>query len=210
MPTVALIGNSHAEALWPRLEKRLAGTGYEVVLKETNRGWSEASYRSKKPTLPAALAAARPDVVVIELGGNAQPSGGEAKYRSDLDWLVSAARSSGAGRILWFGPATSDANIAAETAARHDWAAEMQAAALPALGVEWYDSRPITLTGQRNDGVHFTSEAYDRWAGEIAAKLLTPTKHAGVADLSKPLLLVGSLALSALLVALALRLRNRA
>lgn len=210
LATIAFIGDSHAEALWPRVEKRIAGTGYEVVLKEANRGWSEASYRSKKPTLPATLAAARPDVVVIEIGGNAQPSGGEDKYRSDVEWLVSAAKAAGAGRILWFGPATSDANIAAETASRHDWAAEMQRAILPALGVEWYDSRPTTLTGQRSDGVHFDSSAYDRWAAEIAARILAPaTKSTTLTGLPKAALVSGAVALSALLVVLTLRFRKR-
>lgn len=209
MATVALIGDSHSQALWPLVEKALAAAGYEVVLKEANAGWSEASYRSKKPTLPTSLASARPDVVVIALGGNAQPSRGESAYRADVEWLVNAAKTAGAGRIVWFGPATSDARIDPDTASRHEQTAEMQARILPALGVEWHDSRPLTTSGHRSDGVHFTTSAYSRWAQDITSKVTAPPTSLAVLGVPKAAIVAGTVAVSALLVVLALRIRGR-
>ena len=209
MATIALIGDSHSQVLWGLVEKGLAPAGYEVVLKEANAGWSESSYRSKKPTLPTSLIAAAPDVIVIALGGNAQPSRGEAAYRADVEWLVNAAKAAGAGRIVWFGPATSDASIAPDTASRHEQIAEMQARILPALGVEWYDSRPITLTDQRSDGVHFTTAGYTRWAQDIVDKVKAPPTALSVLGVPKAAIVAGTVAVSALLVVLALRIRGR-
>lgn len=210
MATIALVGDSHAQALWPLVEKALAGTGYEVVLKEANAGWSENSYRTRKPTLPTTLSAARPDVVLFALGGNAQPSRGESAYRSDVEWLVDAARSAGAGRILWFGPATSDASIAPDTASRHEQVAALQSRILPALGVEWTDSRPFTTSGHRSDGVHFTSSAYADWASQITDRILASTSLSlGGLQVPKTALIAGAVAVASLLVVLTLRVRGR-
>ena len=219
MPTIALIGDSQSQALWPRVTKALSAQGYTVVLSEANPSWSENSYRTKMPSLPAALAAARPEVVVIELGGNASPSKGEAAYREDVAWLVDAARAAGAKRIIWFGPATSIASIDADTADRHEKIANMQASLLPAMGVEWYDSRPITTTDQRSDGVHFERPGYERWAAWIVERILAPAPKmevslqgagaAGAGSIPKAAVIAGTVAVSALLIVLTLRLRGR-
>ncbi len=218
MPTIALIGDSHAGVLWPRLKKSISGQGYTIVLSEANNGWSERSYRTKKPNLPSSLSAAKPEIVLIGLGGNAQPSKGEAAYREDAAWLVDAARASGAKRILWFGPATSDASIDPETADRHEKIANMQSYLLPAMGVEWYDMRPLTLTGQRTDGVHFNSAVYDRWNAFMVERLFSPPQMevrlqgagaAGASSIPKAAVIAGTVAVSALLIVLTLRLRGR-
>ena len=218
MPTIALIGDSHAQALWPRIKQTISQQGYTVVLSEANAGWSEDSYRTKKSSLPASLAAVKPDVVLIGLGGNAHPSKGEAAYREDVAWIVDAARASGAKRIIWFGPATSIASIDPDTADRHEKIANMQAYLLPAMGVEWYDSRPITTTDQRSDGVHFNTAGYDRWAAWMVERLLSPPKFevslsglsgAAPGSIPKAAIIAGTVAVSALLVVLTLRLRGR-
>jgi lysophospholipase L1-like esterase len=220
MPTIALIGDSQSQALWPRVTKALSAQGYTVVLSEANPSWSENTYRTKMPSLPAALASAKPEVVVIELGGNARPSKGEAAYREDVAWLVDAARASGAKRIIWFGPATSIASINADAADRHEKIANMQAYMLPAMGVEWYDSRPITMTDQKQkDGVHFERPGYDRWAAWIVERILAPAPKmevslqgagaAGTGSIPKAAVIAGTVAVSALLIVLTLRLRGR-
>jgi lysophospholipase L1-like esterase len=214
MPTLALIGDSHTQALWPRVSKALAPSGYTVVLQEAQPGWSEASFRSKKSDLPARLVDARPEVVVIELGGNAQKVGDA--YAEDVRWLVSAAKDAGAQRILWYGPATSVASINQDAATRHERTAEAQKTLLPALGVEWHDSRPLTLTDQRSDGVHFTNAGYDRWAADIVASVLKPPSAlarvfggGGISRFPKAALVASTVGVSALLLVVALRLRGK-
>lgn len=214
MPTLALIGDSHTQALWPRVSKALAPSGYTVVLQEAQPGWSEASFRSKKSDLPARLAEARPEVVVIELGGNAQKVGDA--YAEDARWLVTAAKDAGAKRILWYGPATSVASINQDAATRHERTANTQSTLLPSLGVEWHDSRPLTLTDQRSDGVHFTSAGYDRWAADIVASVLKPPSAlaqvfggGGVSRFPKAALVAGTVGISALLLVVALRMRGK-
>ena len=215
MPTLALIGDSHTQALWPRVISAVAPSGYTVVLQEAQPGWSEASFRSKKPDLPSRLAAARPEVVVIELGGNAQKVGDA--YAEDARWLVAAAKDAGAKRVIWYGPATSVASINQDAATRHERTAEAQESLLPALGVEWHDSRPLTLTDQRSDGVHFTNAGYNRWAADIAQSILKPPSvlttvlggGGGVSRFPKAALVAGTVGVSALLLVVALRLRGR-
>lgn len=209
MPTLALIGDSHAQAIWPRVQRALASTEYSVVLLEANPGWSEASYRSRAPELPAQLKQAAPNVVVFGLGGNAQKTG-EA-YAEDVRWLVAAAKDAGAKRIIWYGPATSVASINLDAATRHERTADAQKILLPELGVEWYDSRPLTMTEHRSDGVHFTPAGYDRWANAFLGTLLNPPTGAMQSFLRVPkaAAISATVGISALLIVLALRLRGR-
>lgn len=214
MPNVALIGDSHAQAMWPRVRKDLGASAYSVVLTEANPGWSEASYRSKKPDLPSRLASARPEVVVFSLGGNAQKTG-EA-YAEDVRWLIAAAKDAGAQRILWYGPATSVASINLDAATRHERTAEIQKTLLPGLGVEWYDSRPLTMTDHRSDGVHFNGAGYDRWAAAVTSSILNPPtralgtgRGAALRRVPKAAVISATVGASALLIVLALRLRGR-
>ena len=172
MANVALIGDSHTQAIWPIVTRELTKVGHTVVLSEANPGWSEATFRQKMPDLPARLKAARPDIVVIELGGNGSKSG-EA-YADDVRWLVQAARDAGADRVIWYGPAATSTGASEGVARHHVEAAEAQSQLLPSLGVEWHDSRPLTTTDHRSDGVHFTMTGYYRWAGAITNSILAP------------------------------------
>jgi len=212
MPTLALIGDSHTQALWPIVKSSLSGT-HEVVLQEANPGWSEVSYRQKMPDLPSRLASARPDIVVIELGGNGTKTG-EA-YAEDVRWLVDAAKASGADRIIWYGPATTATGASTYVRDRHEQIANEQSRLLPSLGVEWHDSRPLTLTDQRSDGVHFTSAGYSRWAADVvntirtAPSALSRVFSGNVGGIPKAALVAGTVGVSALLLVVALRLRGK-
>jgi len=161
---VALIGDSHTQALWPRVREALEDEGVEVVLERAEPGWTAQRYENQG-TVQFQLAEAAPDVVLIELGGNNSNFDGD--YFNHADWLITAAKRAGAKKVLWFGPAASDPSIAPSTADRHDRTAEMQRDHIEVLGVKWFDSRPWTQTGHRSDGVHFTPEGYDAWAEQI-------------------------------------------
>jgi lysophospholipase L1-like esterase len=161
---VALIGDSHTQALWPLVRSALEDAGHEVVLERAEPGWTAERYGTEGK-VQFQLVEAAPDVVLIELGGN--NSNFDADYFDHAGWLIDAARRAGAKKILWFGPASSDPSVAPSTAERHDRTAEMQGDHIEVLGVKWFDSRPWTQTGHRSDGVHFTSEGYDAWAAQI-------------------------------------------
>jgi lysophospholipase L1-like esterase len=146
---VHFVGDSHGGALLPRLQKLLPG-----VSGVFNNGWSEAKYRGV--TLPGT------DVVVYQLGGNNYHLS-EADYRKDVAALLLAARGK---KVLWVGPAFATDPA---TAKRHEATADMQKRILREHGVPWFDSRAVTRTGHRSDGVHFDAAAYDRWAAAVAA-----------------------------------------
>ena len=172
MASIALIGDSHTQVLWPLVTRAVGGAGHSVVFSEAHPGWSEETYRQKMPDLASRLAAARPEIVVVELGGNGRKTG--AAYADDVRWLVQATREAGASRVIWYGPASTAPQASTSVAARHQQIANEQSSLLPSLGVEWHDSRPLTLTDQRDDGVHFTSGGYSRWADDITRSILSP------------------------------------
>lgn len=171
MSRIALIGDSHSQALWPKVSKLLQSEGHTVVLTEANAGWSEAKYLSSG-NLAAKLSAARPDLVVFELGGNNQKMKA-ADYLADVGQLVRMAKNAGAAHILYVGPATATEVV---TSARHETSADILAASIPSMGVTWLDSRPLTLSGQRSDGVHFNDAAYTSWAKAITDKIVRTAK----------------------------------
>lgn len=171
---VALIGDSHSQALWPRLRKDLEALGHTIVLEEAHPGWSEKSYL-REGHLPGKLRASRPDLVVFELGGNNQDMNKE-NYRKQVEALVDLAHQVGAS-VVWFGPPRSDINRAANTARRHEITAEMQASLLPRTGTAWFDSRPFTETGHRADGVHFDRATYTDWAAAMLPRIEAAMNH---------------------------------
>jgi len=158
---IALLGDSHSTVLFPYLAPKLEAAGHQVVAQEKHSGWGVKTYL-KNNTVPNTLTGVAPDLVVVELGGNNTNFNTES-YRDEMALLLAQLKAVGAKKVLWFGPATSDPNIDSYTANRHDKTAVLQAQLLPAMGVKWIDSRPATLTGQRSDGVHFTTSAYHHW-----------------------------------------------
>jgi hypothetical protein len=107
-----------------------------------------------------------PAVAVVALGGNDGAPSAEA-YLGSLQAFLRELRGGGVREIIGAGPAAvrgeaSEAARAAEI--RHQRVAGMQEALLPQLGVTWVDSRGLTRTGHRTDGVHFTAAGYHAWA----------------------------------------------
>jgi lysophospholipase L1-like esterase len=170
---ISLIGDSHAQALWPRVTAALSGQ-HDVVNSIAQPGWSEAKYLSSWQ-LPGIFAAARPDLVVYELGGNNQALNASA-YRPTVESLVRLAREQGA-QVLWVGPATA---YREPWASAHEATANLQKSILPGLGVTWLDSRGVTQSAPHSaDGVHLQPAGYDAWARAITSTIqgLAPNRR---------------------------------
>jgi lysophospholipase L1-like esterase len=163
---VALIGNSHAQALWPRVQSVLEAGGHVVTLARAEPGWTAARYRSEG-SIGEQLFQATPDYVIIELGANNWNRGNG--YLDDVKWLIDSAKAAGARTVLWLGPPTPNAAVAPDIAKAHELTSNMQAANIPSLGAEWVDSRNWAWTGHGSDGVHYTLAGYDSWAEDILA-----------------------------------------
>ena len=86
---VALIGNSHAQALWPRVQSVLEAGGHVVTLARAEPGWTAARYRSEG-SIGEQLFQAAPDYVIIELGANNWNRGDG--YLDDVKWLIDSAK----------------------------------------------------------------------------------------------------------------------
>lgn len=165
MARVALVGDSHAQVMWPLLASLLRAGGHEVVLSVARPGWSEARYLTDGD-LTANLRAASPDVVVFCLGGNNRQFK-SAAYTATLRALLATARPA---RVVWIGPSVA---VKAPFDRYHADTATLQVLALGSgggSGVTWIDSRPFTARGQRADGVHFLS--YRTWVEGIAPAVL--------------------------------------
>lgn len=201
-PRIALIGDSQAEALWPRVQKAMPDA--EFVLSRFQRGWSEWHYHNEGK-LAQELRDAKPDLVVIELGGN-NAFTTQAKYQPHVDWVLEAARASGAKRILYFGPAAATKEPYKDN---KEWTRSFQSQYLPTqTDVFWYDNFPHTQTGHV-DGVHFGASIYNAWAPVIVEQIRS--RLSGVSDIAtrnpkKVLALAGlGVLFGSFLVALALK-----
>lgn len=164
--SVFIVGDSHVQMLGPTLTHRLEDEGVEVAGYESRPGWSTRAYQRRGDLTEVLEQAGRPEIVVVSLGGN-DFVGSEESYFAQLAWIVDHARAAGAEEIIWLGPAHTDAEageVAARTAERHERNANLQAELLPALGVTWVDSRPLTLEHHGRDGIHFTRSGYSAWA----------------------------------------------
>lgn len=165
-PAVFVVGDSHVQMLGPTLTHRLEERGVRVAGYEARPGWSTQRYRRAGDLTDVLEGAGRPEIVVVSLGGN-DFVGSPETYYAQLSWVVDHARAAGAREIIWLGPATSDVEAgerAAEVGARHERNANLQAELLPALGVTWIDSRPMTTEHHGRDGIHFTRSGYSDWA----------------------------------------------
>jgi lysophospholipase L1-like esterase len=182
---VVLIGDSQAEALWPRVQKALPGFDFPLV--RFQRGWAEWGYKNEGK-LQQQLADAKPDLVVIELGGN-NATLNAGKYQANVDWMLDVARASGASHILYLGPAAATKE---PFKSNKEWTRTFQSGYLPLQErVTWMDSFPHTQTGQV-DGVHFSGSTYGPWSAAIARQIeKTSQEQASSAAPSGTLLLAG-------------------
>lgn len=162
---VAVIGNSHMEALGPRLSRLLPGAlGVTLTNVEARRGWSTRRYL-QSGDIPGLARGA--DVVIVELGGNdASAHIGANDHAQDV---FSFLRQVGDKKVVWIGPGvTTRVDLEARRAPIRDG----QRAALRAAGQTWVDARPMTSTRLlAPDGVHFRGDGYDAWAEQLVRRL---------------------------------------
>jgi len=152
---VLYVGDSHMEQLGPRLGSHIA-----------ERGWGVRTYAAR-----GVGAHGKHDRIVVELGGNdgTRPLPSYERHRRDIEVVLEdlGEHLTPRGRVIWFGPA-----VARSRRVDHDHIAELQRRIVPALGVQWHDSRRLTrVSDLRADGLHFTPEGYARWARGIERAL---------------------------------------
>lgn len=165
---IVLIGDSHMEALGPRLKRLLEAQGNEVGF-VAKRGWSSRRYLASAEGRDALGMGALGDVVVIELGGNNREFD-EREYRNQIGQVLRATGKPSSS-IIWVGPPASNAAVAPEVAQHHERTSRLQRRIVPMFRARWVDSRPMTRSGWAPDGVHFTREGYDRWASKLVRGL---------------------------------------
>lgn len=176
---IALIGDSQSEALWPLVTKAMPQ--HEFVLVRTQRGWESVHYK-KEGKLEQQLKDAKPELVVIELGGN-NYFVTEPTYQPYVDWMLKAARDSGARHILWLGPATATKSPNKEN---KEWTNAFQKKYIGGQSdVTWFDSFPYTQTGHV-DGVHFGMSTYKPWSVVIVDAIEAATAKAKGFGLALP------------------------
>ena len=163
---VALIGDSQSEVLWPLLRKSMPQ--HDFVLVRTQRGWFEQSFKNEGK-LAQELLDAKPDLVVVELGGNNYLTSA-GKYQPAVDWMLNAARAGGARQVLWVGPA---AAVKEPFKSNKEWTRGFQQQHLQTQpDVVWMDSFPYTQSNHAEDGVHFKGSSVHRaWASAIEQKI---------------------------------------
>lgn len=162
---VVLIGDSHMEALGPRLESALTSRlGAEVRHVEARRGWSTRAY-VRSGGVPTLVRDA--DVVVVELGGNDAAAGIDAAgHAQDVDALL---RQIGNRKVVWVGPGVT---ARADLERYRGPIRQAQKQRVRGAGHRWVDSQPMTRRDElRGDGVHFSAPGYDRWASALVEAL---------------------------------------
>lgn len=209
---LALIGDSHAEVLFPLLRPALEARGFSIALSEARRGWSEASYNGDAD-LPARLQAARPTVALVHIGGN-NAALTDGAYLSQITRLLTTLKAAGVREVFWIGPYVATSSTA-DAARRHEVTAQLQARLLPVaaantgLPVRWLDTRPFSRTGH-TDGIHFSRAAYQGFAGRIVEWLQTTPDASGDPGGGPGALIAGVVAAGMVVGALLLRWRRAA
>ncbi len=169
-PRVAFVGDSHMQALGPRMSRTFAVEGFEPVGVVARVGWGTNRYR-RADDLEEVLRPMRPDIVVVVLGSNDYGIRRASSLAPRTLWIVAAARAAGARRVVWFGPPAGDpdaSELAARVAENHDRIARMQREIFASSDVIWVDSRPFTRGHIRGDGFHLTARGYNIWARAAA------------------------------------------
>lgn len=196
---VAFIGDSHSQVTFPLLRKELEQDGHAVVYEQSKPGWGVKSYL--KQGLPQ-LAQAKPEKVVLSLGGNNQNL--SASYGDEVQNLLGLLRQAGAKDVLWVGPLKSDPAVAPSTARRHDWTRAWLQSNLGGLGATFLDTYGVTdLVGSR-DGVHLTRGKYQEMVAALAGDV-----KSWVSATFPWVWLAGGLSAAGLFILLAMYIRRR-
>jgi hypothetical protein len=167
MIRTALIGDSHARVVFRTMEKLLPQAGFNPIYKKAENGWGLKKHIDRG-LLPS-LRQAKPEVILVSLGGNNQKTK-TADYQKTVDQLLSTAKAIGS-RIIWVGPTTSDTARAASTERRHEWTHQFLQKYLPSKGIDYINMRYFTQSGWKSDGVHYPSSKYKRWAEMVTQKM---------------------------------------
>lgn len=160
--TVAVIGDSQAQGLIHEgnLSDQLVAQGFQYVGGYQLPG---ATTRKLIANLNALLGVVTPDIVIVTAGGN--ETVGETQQRAWRD-LVTQLRESGVGEVYWVSPPASSDPLRDQGRMR---VAEAQRSVIEAAGGVWLSGREITQGLQLRDEVHFTRDAYGRFALRLAA-----------------------------------------
>ncbi len=185
---VYVLGDSHTQALGPRIKTRFPGL---AVTYQAFPGHSTRRAHAKA-TIPWGEQA-----IVLSLGGNDR--GDQSAARAAL--VAAVKKRNPAARILWFGPFDAEEHATAGPA--HNEQAEAQRRQLPGLGVTWVDTRPFSRSGHRGDNVHFTMATYSRIADAMKShisRIMSAASAAPAAAAGGGLLVIGALALGWMLL----------
>ena len=165
MNTVALIGDSHTEVTFPLIKTLLESQGHRVSAMVSKIGWATYSF-NREPSYFSTLLQGDPDTIIVSLGGN------NSKLSSSYGKSVGEFLSNigyPKRKVIWIGAAKA---IRKDVEDRHEWTSEWLKNNLPS-DVIFIDARPHTMTGHRDDGVHFTRAAYKQWVDGISPQLLS-------------------------------------
>ena len=161
----ALFGDSHAQVVFPILERKLNEQGHDVVISKPVAGWTLKKHLEND--FESLLMDSDADVLLLSLGGNnadLSPS-----YGDTVNKALSIAKRAGIKTIYWVSPASSTRS---DVQTRHEWTSNWLKTNLPKK-VRFIDIRSITKDGHRSDGVHFTNQKYAEWAELVSDHLLT-------------------------------------
>jgi len=165
---ILLVGDSHMQALGPRLGELLDPYGIESIGGLAQPGKSTRWY-SEQQLVAEAVRAHRPDAVVFVLGGNDQCWGAarQAEYWSEL--LAQARAASSVAKVVVAGPPMA---LDGEVDRRHACSTAATRAFAQARGLPFIDTREVTPEGKyRADRVHFTADGYDEMALGLAPRI---------------------------------------
>lgn len=162
---VAIFGDSHMEALGPRLRAALESAGITVTNVVARRGWSLRGYVASGDIASIVQGA---DVVIVELGGNdAAQRIDSMRHGADVE---AALRQVGGRKVIWIGPGVT---LREDLERYRGPIRAAQHVVLDREGHVWVDSQSLTRESDlRDDGVHFSSAGYDRWAEALMPELM--------------------------------------
>ena len=167
---LAMIGDSHAKVVFQTLQGLLEQKGFKPVFVRAENGWSLKKHIDQGSL--ESIKKAKPDTIVVSLGGNNQDTNASS-YKATVDQLTSLADSIGAD-LFWVGPTTSDMGKAPNTEQRHAWTDSFLREYIPKHG-KYISMRAFTSTGQGQDGVHYSSSFYKKWADFVAKRIDLPS-----------------------------------
>jgi len=161
----ALIGDSHAQVIFPNLQKLLENDGHEVVLSKPKAGWTIEKHIDNG--LELEMTNSDPDIVLYSLGGNNRDLDTNS-YKKKIKKGIDIAKKSGAKKILWVSPFYS---FDQEVEDRHRWTHLYLKNKSPILGIEYINLRETSKDGHTSDNVHFKNEKYREMANLIYNKI---------------------------------------